>query len=197
MSDRDDRLAILAHELRSPVAALAALAEAARTATDGELLAQMLHLGAAAGRDIERICTDAELSSVEYAPVEVADLVGACRALGAATDDVPAGWIVTGDATRLRQALANVVANGLRHGTEVAVTATRDHQHVVVEVADNGPGVPAGLDVFERGVSGAGSSGYGLWLARAITEAHGGTLDFVPSPIGARLRFVLPRASAS
>jgi signal transduction histidine kinase len=197
MKERDDRLAVVAHELRSPVAALEALVEAARTATDAELLTKLLRLGAAAGRDIERICTDADLSLLDHEPVEIADLLGACRALGATTDEVPVGWLVAGDATRLRQALANVVANGLRHGTEVVVTARQDDANIVVELTDNGPGIPPDLDVFERGVSGAGSSGYGLWLARAITEAHGGSLDVMPAPAGARLRFVLPRAFAS
>lgn len=197
MKERGDRLAVVAHELRSPVAALEALVEAARTAPDAELLTKLLRLGAAAGRDIERICADADLSLLDREPVEIADLLGACRALGATTHEVPVGWLVVGDATRLRQALANVVANGLRHGTEVVVTARQDDANIVVEMTDDGPGIPAELDVFERGVSGAGSSGYGLWLARAIMEAHGGSLEVVPVPAGARLRFVLPRAFAS
>jgi two-component system OmpR family sensor kinase len=197
MNDRGSRLAIVAHELRSPVAALEALVQAARTTTDTDVLIRLVHLGVAAGRDIERICTDAELSSLEREPVRIADLLGTCGALGAVTDDVPMDWVVEGDATRLRQALANVVGNGLRHGTEVTVTAGQEPASIVLDVVDNGPGIPPGLDVFERGVSGAGSSGYGLWLARVIIEAHGGTLDIVPAPSGATLRFVLPRASAS
>jgi two-component system, OmpR family, sensor kinase len=197
MSDRGSRLAIVAHELRSPVAALDALAQAARTTTDPDLLTRLVRLGVAAGRDIDRICTDAELSSLEREPVRIADLLGACGALGAVTEDVPLDWVVEGDATRLRQALANVVGNGLRHGTEVSVTARLEPASIVLDVVDNGSGVPPGLDVFERGVSGAGSSGYGLWLARAIVEAHGGTLDVVPAASGATLRFVLPRAFAS
>ena len=60
-----------------------------------------------------------------------------------------------------------------------------------------GRGWTAGIDVFARGSSGAGSPGLGLWLSRAIAEAHGGTLELVPEPgPGARFRLSLPSASA-
>ena len=68
---------------------------------------------------------------------------------------------------------------------------------VVVSVTDDGPGIEPGLDPFARGASGTGSTGYGLWLARAIAEAHGGTLELADSPAqGARLRLSLPSSSA-
>ena len=68
---------------------------------------------------------------------------------------------------------------------------------VVVSVTDNGPGIEPGLDPFARGASGTGSTGYGLWLARAIAEAHGGTLELADAPArGARLRLSLPSSSA-
>ena len=66
---------------------------------------------------------------------------------------------------------------------------------VVVDVADDGPGLPDGLDPFARGTSGAGSTGIGLWLARAIADAHGGSLDLVGTGPGGRFRLVLPSAS--
>jgi signal transduction histidine kinase len=52
---------------------------------------------------------------------------------------------------------------------------------VVLEVADEGPGVPEGLDdrVFERSVSGAESSGLGLGLARTLVAADGGRLEML------------------
>ena len=132
------------------------------------------------------------------ARVPVSELLAACSVLGAQAAEVPQDWAIVGDATRLRQALANVVANGLRHGTEVAVTARAEAEEIVIEITDNGPGVSPELDVFARGVSGAGSSGYGLWLAREIARSHGGTLELVPAgPPGATFRFVLPSASAS
>jgi len=66
---------------------------------------------------------------------------------------------------------------------------------VVVDVADDGPGVDPAVDVFARGVSGAGSSGLGLWVARTIAEAHGGSLELEDGHgPGATFRLVLPLA---
>jgi signal transduction histidine kinase len=99
---------------------------------------------------------------------------------------------------RLRQVLANLVANGLRHGSSVTIRAGEHDGAVVVDVADDGQGVDPGVDVFARGVSGAGSSGLGLWVARTVAEAHGGSLELGPEPgPGARFRLSLPCASAA
>jgi signal transduction histidine kinase len=68
---------------------------------------------------------------------------------------------------------------------------------VVVEVSDAGPGIPEGLarHVFDRGVSGASSTGVGLALARALVEADGGRLELsstAPATFALYLR--VPRA---
>jgi signal transduction histidine kinase len=78
----------------------------------------------------------------------------------------------------------------------VTLTGGPEGDRAVLEVSDDGPGLAAGLDPFARGVSGSGSTGYGLWLAREIAAAHGGTLDLVPAETGARFRLALPRADA-
>jgi signal transduction histidine kinase len=194
MSDVDpaERLQILAHELRSPVAALSALVEAAPLVTEASERRRLVALGIAACRDIERLLTDPELISLRRGPVDVAALVSGLAGPGV---DVraPATAIVDADATRLRQALANLVANGLRHGTRVAIQVTESGGKVVVAVSDDGPGVQPGFDPFARGASASGSTGYGLWLGRAIAEAHGGSLDYVPDGApGARFRLALP-----
>ena len=67
---------------------------------------------------------------------------------------------------------------------------------VVVDVTDDGPGLDPGLDPFAAGSSGVGSTGIGLWLARAIAVAHGGSLEAAGEGPGARFRLVLPPASA-
>lgn len=190
-----DRLALLAHELRSPVAALEALA--ARTAgpslPDG-VLARIVQLAIAACGDVVRLLSDPELLSLQPVEVELEDLLD-----GVAAGDVdvavePATVIC--DPTRVRQAVANLVANGLRHGNRVTVEASLEGDRVLVEVRDDGPGLAAGADPFALGVSGAGSTGYGLWLARAIAEAHGGGLELVsPSGQGAAFRLSLPLAA--
>jgi signal transduction histidine kinase len=191
-----ERLRVVAHELRSPVAALAALADAVRATDDPPTLRRMVALGIAAARDIERIVSDPELVSLHLGYVDVAALASAFAAPSVEVHaDGEAG--VRGDATRLRQVLSNLVGNALRHGTHAVVEVGEEDGLVVVSVTDDGPGVGPGLDPFARGASGAGSTGYGLWLARAIAEAHGGTLELARAPgRGARLRLSLPSSSA-
>jgi len=188
-----DRLGVVAHELRSPVAALEALAAAAATTPAAER-GRLVALAVAAGRDIERLVSDPQLLSLRTEPVDVGAL-----ARGLASErvvvTVEGGARVTADPTRLRQALANLVENGLRHGSTVAIEVGESDGRVVVDVADDGPGLPDGLDPFARGTSGAGSTGIGLWLARAIADAHGGSLDLVGTGPGGRFRLVLPSAS--
>jgi two-component system OmpR family sensor kinase len=195
--DELERLRIVAHELRSPVAALAALADAARGTTDPATLLRLVALGVAAARDVERLVSDPELSSLRPQRVDLTAL-----ARGFAGPDVTVHGhgthLVRADATRLRQAIGNLVANGLRHGTHVSLDVSESAGHVDLVVADNGPGFDAGIDPFVRGASGAGSTGYGLWLARRIAVAHGGSLDILDDgERGAQLRLSLPSACAS
>ena len=191
MSDAE-RLRLLAHELVSPVAALQALAAAAPR-TD---LARVVDLAAAAGRDIERLLSDRDALSLRLEEGEIGGLLESLAGPGVSISFEPARVVC--DPTRIRQALGNLVANGLRHGTAVTVVGRRDADRVTVEISDNGPGLPAGIDIFARGVSGAGSSGYGLWLARAIAQAHGGDLTAESTSAGATFTLWVPlRPSAS
>ncbi len=175
------------------MAALEALAAAAATMPAAER-GRLVALAVAAGRDIERLVSDPQLLSLRTEPVDVGAL-----ARGLASErvvvTVEGRARVTADPTRLRQALANLVENGLRHGSTVAIEVGESDGRVVVDVADDGPGLPDGLDPFARGTSGAGSTGIGLWLARAIADAHGGSLDLVGTGPGGRFRLVLPSAS--
>ena len=191
-----ERLTILVHELRSPVAALAALAEAKDRFREATSRRRAVELAIAAARDVERLLSDPELLSLREERVDVGALVGA---FAASRVEVRAAGpaIVHGDPTRLRQVVANLVENGLRHGTHVTIGVAPRDGLVVVDVTDDGPGLGPGLDPFVRGAGAAGSTGYGLWLARAIAERHGGTLRHVADDgPGARFRLALPSASA-
>ncbi|WP_320410510.1 sensor histidine kinase [Ensifer sp. LC499] len=93
--------------------------------------------------------------------------------------------VVLGDALSLREAIVNIIDNALQHGTvqRLAVRVGRGDGRVLVEVADDGPGIPAGewSRVTARFVSsktGEGSMGLGFAIAAEVAVAHGGTIRF-------------------
>lgn len=92
---------------------------------------------------------------------------------------------VTGRPVALGRAIGNVVDNAIRYGGAARVFLTRDHDHAVVTVEDDGPGVPpdrlaAMFEPFVRGddsrSADTGGAGLGLAIARTIVAAHGGTI---------------------
>lgn len=92
----------------------------------------------------------------------------------------PPGTTVLASPLRLREALGVLVDNAIRHGSgRVTVTVRPGERMVVIEVSDQGVGVPEALvgHIFDRGVSTASSTGIGLGLARAFIEADGGRLE--------------------
>lgn len=186
----DERLGLLVHELRSPVAALDALAVGAHELSSSRLT-RVAELAVAAGRDIERLLSDPDVLSFRPEEVDLGALLESLVQPGVTCNAEPARFVC--DPTRMRQALANLVANGRRHGTAVTVMGLECDGRILMEVRDNGPGVALDIDVFDRGVSEVGSSGYGLWLARAIAEAHGGTLTLESIPgVGAAFTLAVP-----
>lgn len=192
MSD-PERLRLVVHELRSPVAALGALAAAVGDAPP-DRRRPLIELAVAAVRDIERILGDAEALSLRLEAVDVGELASTFSS-DAVTVTAPGRTTALADPTRLRQAIANLVQNGLRHGGRVTVSVSGADEMVTIDVLDAGPGVAPGIDPFARGTSTVGSTGLGLWLARGVAEAHGGALTLVPTAGGARFRLALPRSS--
>jgi signal transduction histidine kinase len=80
------------------------------------------------------------------------------------------------------QVLATLLENSLMHGAGPVTILTRTAGgSVVIEVSDEGPGVPPelGARVFERAVSGRASTGLGLTVARELAEADGGRLELL------------------
>jgi two-component system OmpR family sensor kinase len=122
-----------------------------------------------------------------------------------------AAFLVLGDEVRLRQVIGNLMSNALTHtpaGTPVEVRILSGILHstpgVVLEVADQGPGLPASQAerVFERFYRAdqartrrTGGAGLGLAIVAALVAAHGGTvsLDTLPGQ-GATFRITLPLA---
>lgn len=105
---------------------------------------------------------------------------------------------VRGDAEQLRGAVANLVTNALTHAPgRVRVEVGTDGSRGLVRVRDSGPGIAPELreNVFDPLVRGRGApdgAGLGLFIARRIVEAHGGTIDVRSSAGGATFTMALP-----
>lgn len=209
ISDADrDRLAILVHEVRSPVAALAAIAETLQDDSfEPSARGELAELALAACRGIERVVTDATVASVLQENIDVGRLVRETAA-AAAIAGVPVRAEVApdlprleADPLRLRQALDNLVSNAAAYtasGEEVVVSASTREGSVLLSVTDSGQGIAIEHQarIFDAGVRlnvDWPGSGLGLAVARAIAEAHGGTLTVESAPgEGATFTLALP-----
>lgn len=120
-------------------------------------------------------------------------------------NDQAPDFLVTGNESRLRQVMGNLLTNARLHtpaGTVTTVSVRADAADVVVRVHDNGPGIPADLlprifDRFSRGDASrqrsSGTSGLGLSIVAAIVQSHDGTIT-AESDDGACFTLRLPRA---
>jgi signal transduction histidine kinase len=115
-------------------------------------------------------------------------------------DELP---LVRGDEERLRQVLSNLISNAIKYSPEGGKITISGHglpREVAITVSDKGPGLPIDEKerVFDRFYRAAAASqqgaGLGLFLARAIIEAHGGRI-WVESELnqGSTFHFTLPR----
>ena len=115
---------------------------------------------------------------------------------------VPAGLHVFADRVRLRQILANLVANARTHGGDtITITARTIDDTVELTIADNGPGIPPAhlphiFDRFYRADPSrdrtTGGAGLGLAIVKNLVELHGGRIE-VSSGEGTTFRIRLPR----
>jgi two-component system, OmpR family, sensor kinase len=191
-----------AHELRSPVAALAlqiqlaerALTEPARAAALAELKKGVARTGRLVQQLLDLARLEPGIPSEVPAPVDLAQLARdviasfAARADAQAVDlgaDAPASVMVIGRTSELRSLVANLVDNALRYAppqTSVTVSLREASSTVELAVDDAGPGIPVEqrervMRRFQR-VDGdlTAGSGLGLPIAKAIAERHGGSL---------------------
>jgi signal transduction histidine kinase len=211
------------HELRSPLTVMRGDLDVAlrreRTAEEYRGVLERMReevdgMTALAGNLLLLARADAGLPASTVAEVDLADVVDrvaqrAARqaaAAGVALSALAEAATVGGDAALLERAVGNLVENALKHaprGGRVAIWCSAGDGTATLEVEDDGPGIPAEhaahvFDRFYRADPARGrdaGAGLGLPIARAIAEAHRGTLTLVRERPGALFRMTLPLAS--
>jgi two-component system, chemotaxis family, CheB/CheR fusion protein len=220
-------MAAAGHELKTPVAALhgylqlverslseegpaPARAYAARglvqTRQIGELVERLFDVSRIQAGRFDLVTAPVGLAAVVRRAVEVAEILLNAPSISISA---PRGeMLVRADSGRLEQVFVNLLSNAVEHAAAsptVEVTIRRSGQVAVVQVRDHGPGIAASLlpmlfQPYTRlGQKHSAGLGLGLYLAREIVTAHGGTIEAnstagVGTTITVRLPLHQPRA---
>jgi len=204
---RADFVSLVSHELRSPMAAVIGAARTLqdrwRMLTADQRESFLALIGDETARLAELVGDVLDTSRIEagtftyrFEEVDLGRVVDeAVETAVLAQQEVPVvasvhGALpgIRGDRARLRQVLGNLIENAVKYspeGGEVRVTAAAANGAVRIAVRDAGPGIPPDQQrrIFEKfgrvDVPGASKpgTGLGLFIARSIAEAHGGSLD--------------------
>jgi two-component system OmpR family sensor kinase len=207
VSNRTTMIGAIAHDLRTPLTRLRFRIEAApdelKTKLSGDLdemeamVASTLAFVQDATRPVER--TKLEISSLVETVMDEAAETGRDAAVVRAERAV-----VDGDPIALKRLVTNLVDNALKFGSSARGRVFSEAGMAIVEVDDDGPGVPAGdieraFEPFHRLESSrsreTGGAGLGLAVVRAIARGHGGEVTLQNRPEGGlRARVCLPLA---
>jgi signal transduction histidine kinase len=199
-------IADASHELRTPLALLKAELELSlrrprspeelegalrSAATETDRLSRLAeHLLVLARSDQGPLTLRRERLDAESLAAQVAERFASA---GQAIEvDVPRGLGISGDSVRLEQALGDLVANALEHGSgTVQITGAEDDGCVELHVLDEGPGfapnfLPRAFERFTRAdeARSGGGAGLGLAIVAAIVRAHGGSAHAANRPEG-------------
>jgi len=207
---RADFVSLVSHELRSPMAAVIGAARTLQHRWRELRPEQRESFLALIGDETTRLASlvadvldtsriEAGTFSYRIAEVDLSALVRDVVAAGSLAQDevridldlAPAA-IVRGDPERLRQVVANLVDNAVKYSPEGSVIDVRVRQQeeaVLLVVSDRGPGIAESdqaliFEKFGRASSGSAKpgTGLGLYIARAIAQAHGGSLEVQSAP---------------
>lgn len=217
---RDEMMAGLSHDMQTPVAAIVGLADMLAEHPDipaddrVEIYTTLARQAHALRSLVQQFLDFSRIESRRRLPLnlDTVDVVSVIeRVLGRFSHerDFVVGHprrkpIALADQDRLEQVLVNLVSNAVRYSEgPVRVTAGERRNKVVIDVVDVGPGISEDeierlFGKFERGSNAVdiAGTGLGLYVSRAIVEAHGGELSVVSTPgIGSRFTVELDRAN--
>lgn len=193
----------LAHELKSPIAAIRASAELLTEAVPAQDRERFLRnileqnerqrqlidrlLALVAVEKQQRLVGGTSVSLRELTTLVAADFSGKLAARSVLLEQEIDDCVIPGDALLLRQALGNLLDNAIDFspaGSTIHLTAKAGDKAVLVSVLDQGSGIPdyAGARLFDRFYSlprpdGAKSTGLGLPFVREVMSLHGGTIS--------------------
>lgn len=222
---RADFVSLVSHELRSPMAAVIGAArtlhERWRTLSPDQreaflaliadetnrlaiLIGDVLHTSQIEAGTFSYSFSDVDLSRLVEDAVSTAAIgQDEVRITASVSSSLPN---IRADRERLRQVLGNLIENAIKYspaGGEVEVRAHPEDGRVKISVVDRGPGIPHDqqrliFEKFGRADVAGGSkpgTGLGLFIARSIAEAHGGTIDVHSTPnAGSTFTLTLPVA---
>lgn len=219
---RDAFISDAAHQLRNPVAAILAQAEAAATNPQeqksriaevvetarrtGRLTQQLLSMEKARGRESSAVWRQVDLRVLAEDRIKrfaEREMRNAITVSFAVTGQVQP---LDGDPVMLAEAIENLLDNAARYGCvdggEVALSLKYEDGQVALRVTDSGPGIPPEMQarVFDRffrlAEDGSGGCGLGLAIVRKVAEAHGGFARVGDSASGTTIELILPLQGA-
>jgi two-component system CheB/CheR fusion protein len=198
-------MAAAGHELKTPVAALHGYLQlvqrglgpesstqartyagraVAQTRQIGDLIERLFDVSRIQAGRLELVTAPIDLLGVVRAAAEVAETLPNAPTIQVSTPGAPI--LVQADAGRLRQVFVNVLSNAVEHAATsptIDLTVRRSGSVAVVEVRDHGPGIASNVmpQLFQPytrlGSKPSAGLGLGLYLAREIVTAHGGTIE--------------------
>ncbi len=218
---KDEFLAMLAHELRNPLAAIRNAVALGSDPADASEIEWAMEVINRQMRHLSRLIDDLlDMSRITQGKVQLRkEFLDAAAVLNSAVESVrplmeergheltvalrPGTLHTEADPTRLEQIVVNLLSNAAKYtekNGEISLRARREDDEVVIRVRDNGAGIPPEklpqmFELFAQGdrtlARSEGGLGIGLTLVRSLAEMHGGRAEAYSEGIGKGSEFVV------
>lgn len=200
--EKSEFIAILAHELRNPLAPVVTHLELMKSMGLSNPLKESVGVIEHSVNTMRRLLSDIldvtmisqRTVTLRKSRIDLRDVLArALDSVATAMEEksviiesvIPQGPVdIAGDATRLEQVVVNLLHNAIKYGREggnIRLSLSESAQEITIEVVDDGPGISEEakariFDPFVRATKGGGGIGVGLFLSKNFVELHGGQL---------------------